>query len=176
MTAGQIIHEVFMRIFAIGLLTLAAMAQEAAKAPFVAADFAVPQVYKTATFQLVPLGPALAKHDFDAYMSSIDHLRSTFGGGKWPHAGITMDDAMKDVEGEKARFDARKSFTYAVLSLDGTKELGCVYIRPSRKPGFDAKVAMWVTKAEFDQGLQPKLLAETKAWLAKAWPFKNPEF
>jgi len=54
--------------------------------------------------------------------------------------------------------------------------LGCVYIRPSRKPEFDAKVVMWVTKAELDQGLQPKLLADTKAWLARAWPFEKPEF
>ena len=165
-----------MRYFALSLLAALAVAQEAPKAPFVPAGFAVPESYQTAAYKLVPLGPALAKHDFDAYMSSIDHLRSTFGGGKWPNAGITMDDAMKDVEGEISRFKARRSFTYAVLSLDGTKELGCVYIRPSRKPEFDAKVVMWVTKAEFDKGLQPKLLADTKAWLAKAWPFKNPEF
>jgi len=155
---------------------LAALAQEAPKSPFVPADFAVPMAHKTAGYQLVPLGPALAKHDYDAYMSSIDHLRTTFGSGKWPHAGITMDEAIKDVEGEQARFQARKSFTYAVLSLDGKKELGCLYIRPSRKPEFDAKVVMWVTKAELDQGLQPKLLADTKAWLTKAWPFKKPEF
>lgn len=142
----------------------------------VPADFVVPASYKTGSYQLVPLGPALAKHDYAAYMSSIDHLRATFGSGKWPHAGITMEEAIKDVEGEQARFQARKSFTYAVLSLDGKQELGCVYLRPSRKPEFDAKVVMWVTKAEFDKGLQPKLLADMKAWLAKAWPFKNPEF
>lgn len=162
-----------MRIFTISLLAALGAAQEA---PLVPASFAVPAAYKTASYRFVPLGPALAKLDYDAYMSSIDHLKSTFGGGKWPHAGITMDEAVKDVEGEMARFQARKSFTYAVLSLDGKKELGCVYIRPSRKPEFDAKVVMWVTKAEFDKGLQPKLLADTKAWLAKAWPFKNPEF
>jgi hypothetical protein len=154
------------------LAALAAFAQSM----FVPAEFKVPESYKTASYQLVPLGPALARHDYDAYMSSIDHLRSTFSNGKWPHAGITMDEAVKDVEGEIARFKARKSFTYAVLSLDGTKELGCVYIRPSRKPEFDANVRMWVTKAEFDQRLQPKLLGDIKAWLAKSWPFKNPEF
>lgn len=165
-----------MRILTITLLAAVAVAQEAPKTLLVPADFAVPVSYQTARYQFVPLGPALAKHDYEAYMSSIDHLKSTFGGGKWPHAGITMDEAVKDVEGEMARFQARKSFTYAVLSLDGKKELGCIYIKPSRKPQFDAQVAMWVTKAEFDRGLQPKLLADTKAWLAKVWPFKNPEF
>ena len=63
------------------LLAALAMAQTAS---FVPADFAVPVSYKTATYQLVPLGPDLAKHDFDAYMSSIDHLRANFGSGKWP--------------------------------------------------------------------------------------------
>lgn len=153
------------------LLLLAACC---AHGQFVPADFHVPAGHQTAAFQLKPLGPALARHDYNAYMSSIEHLQKTFsGGGRWPNDKITMADAIKDVEGEEARFKARKSFTYAVLSLDGAKELGCVYISPSRKEGYDAAVRLWVTKAEFDKGLQPVVLKEVKAWLAKEWPFKN---
>jgi hypothetical protein len=148
-----------------------------AYAQFVPADFKVPTAYQTAHFQLKPLGPDLAKHDYDAYMSSIEHLQKTFSNStRWPNDKITMADAIKDVEGEIARFNARKSFTYAVLSLDGTRELGCVYISPSRKEGFDANIRLWVTKAEFDKGLQPVLLKEVKAWLASAWPFKNVSY
>ncbi len=153
------------------------LAATCAYAQFVPADFQVPASHKAATFQLKPLGPALAKHDFDAYMASIEHLQKNFShSDRWPNDKITMADAVKDVEGEEARFKARKSFTYAVLSLDGTKELGCVYISPSRKEGFDANVRMWVTKAEFDKGLQPVVLAEVKTWLAKSWPFKKVSF
>jgi hypothetical protein len=153
------------------LLLLAALP---ALAQFVPADFNVPREYKTERFILKPLGPELARHDYEAYMSSIEHLHKTFSpAGRWPHANLTMADAVKDVEGEIARFNARKSFTYAVLSLDGAKELGCVYISPSRKEGHDAQVRMWVTKAEFDKGLQPALLAEVKSWLSRSWPFKN---
>lgn len=156
--------------FLLPLLALGLSAQ----APFVPADFAVPTTYKVAAFQLKPLGPDLARHDYDAYMSSIEHLQQNFSHStRWPNDKITMADAVKDVEGEIARFNARKSFTYAVLSLDGTKELGCVYISPSRKEGYDAAVRIWVTKAEYDKGLQPVVLAEVKAWLAKSWPFKN---
>ena len=140
---------------------------------FVAPDFPVPASAKMAAYQLVPLGPDLAKHDYDAYMSSIDHLRATFSTGSWPNDKITMADAVKDVEGEIARFKARKSFTYAVLTLDGKRELGCVYISPSRQPGFDAQVRMWVTKAEFDKGFEAKLRADMKTWIGSAWPFKN---
>lgn len=155
-------------------LLLVAAAGLYAQTPFVPADFAVPAGYQAAEFQLKPLGPDLAKHDYDAYMASIEHLQKTFSnGGRWPNASITMADAVKDVEGEAARFRSRKSFTYAVLSLDGSKELGCVYISPSRKEGHDAAVRLWVTKAQFDAGLQPIVLQEVKKWLAKSWPFQS---
>ena len=52
----------------------------------------------------------MVKQDSDAYVSSIPHLPKTFGRGKWPHAGLTMDDATKDMQNEKARFESRKSF------------------------------------------------------------------
>lgn len=150
------------------------LASACAYAQFVPADFKVPAGHTAETFQLKPLGPDLARHDYDAYMSSIEHLQKTFTKNtRWPNDKITMADAVKDVEGEIGRFNARKSFTYAVLTLDGTKELGCVYISPSRKEGHDAAVRMWVTKAEFDKGLQPVVLKEVKEWLAKSWPFKN---
>lgn len=142
-------------------------------AQFVPADFSVPTGLKQKSYQLVPLGPDLAKHDYDAYMSSIEHLQKTFTNGSWPNDKITMADAIKDVEGEIARFKARKSFTYAVLTLDGKTELGCVYISPSREPGFDAQVRMWVRKSEFDKGFESTLRSEMKTWVANSWPFKK---
>lgn len=157
--------------------TLFLLAASCAYAQFVPAEFQVPLTHKAPGFLLKPLGPELAKHDYEAYMSSIEHLHKNFShSDRWPNDRITMADAVKDVEGEIARFKARKSFTYAVLSLDGSKELGCVYISPSREEGHDASVRMWVTKAEFDKGLQPVVLAEVKAWMAKSWPFKHVLF
>jgi hypothetical protein len=155
----------------IQLLAAVLLAQSAT--PFVPADFKVPALLKQKDYQLVPLGPALAKHDHEAYMSSIEHIKANFGSGKWPYPGITMAEALKDVEGEEERFKSRKSFTYAVLTLDGSKELGCVYIKPARNAPHDASVSMWVTKKAFDEGLQTKLEKDVPAWLAKAWPFKN---
>lgn len=154
-------------------LTIAAFAQPAAP-NFVPAGFDVPRLHKSSGYQLVPLGPELARHDYDAYMSSIEHLQQTFSmSTRWPHANLTMADAMKDVEGEKARFDARRSFTYAVLTPDGGKELGCVYVSPSRKRGYDAVVRVWVTKAQFDAGFEEVLIPEVKQWLAERWPFRR---
>jgi hydroxyacylglutathione hydrolase len=148
----------------------------ARRPPFVPSEFKVPTLHETSKYKLVPLGPALAKHDFDAYMSSIEHLRTTFSGGGWPNKNITMADALKDVEGESSRFHARQSFTYAVLTLDGGKELGCVYIRPSRKAGYDSQVSFWVTAERFASGFEPELIADVKRWLATDWPFKKVAF
>jgi hypothetical protein len=162
-----------MRTTTLALLSLCSfgLAQEA----FVPVDFRIPVHHQTNTFQLVPLGPDVVKLDYDAYMGSIEHLQKTLG-GKWPHAGLTMTDAMKDMENEEARFKARKSFAYAVLAPDKSKELGSVYVRPSRKPGYDAQVTMWVTKEQYDRGFEAELLAAVKAWIAKDWPFKNVDY
>lgn len=144
---------------------------------FVPSSFNPPTLYLTSRYKLVPLGPELAQHDYEAYMSSIEHLRTTFSSnGKWPHKNITMADALKDVEGEMARFQSRTAFTYAVLTLDGTRELGCVYIRPSRDKEFDAQVVFWVTGEQLKTGLEPVLLTDIRQWLKSSWPFKNVTF
>jgi hypothetical protein len=142
--------------------------------PFVPADFKVPVLVEGDGFKLVPLGPDLVKIDFDAYMSSIDHLQKTFTRStSWPHAGITAADAMQDMTTEQARFKKRASFAYAVLTPDGSRELGSVYVSPSVVPGYDATVRMWVTRHEYDAGFDARLYQWVTAWMKKDWPFTN---
>lgn len=142
--------------------------------PFVPADFAVPTMVETPRFKLVPLGPELVKVDFDAYMSSIEHLQQTFTRStSWPTKDISDADAMRDMESEQARFQARESFAYAVLTPDGSRELGSVYVRPSAVEGYDAVAAMWVTKADYDAGFDAELYAWLTQWVQTAWPFKK---
>jgi hypothetical protein len=150
-------------------LPVAALAQSQ---PFVPATFEVPTTYTGTGYKLVPLGPAVAELDYKAYMSSIDHIRKTQG-GNWPNPNLTMADQAKDMAGEKAQWDGRKSFPYAVLTLDGSRELGCFYLRPSPKEGYDSVATMWVTKEAFDRGLEDQLYKDMKAWLAKSWPFQK---
>lgn len=163
---------------ALALATSPALAQTASPpapaANFVAPDFAVPTRIEGPDFVLVPLGPALAQIDYAAYMSSIAHLQQTFTRStNWPNADITAADAMLDMETEAARFAQRESFAYAVLTPDGTRERGCVYVYPAKVPGYDAEVRLWVTKAEFDAGFDAQLYAWTQDWIAKDWPLRN---
>lgn len=139
---------------------------------FVPADFKVPTLIEGPGFKLVPLGPALVKVDFDAYMSSIEHLQKTFTRSTaWPHAGLSDADAMQDMNNEQARFQGRKSFAYAVLTPDGLRERGSVYVSPSPVAGHDAVVRLWVTKAEYDAGFDAQLYAWVQDWVKKEWPF-----
>lgn len=149
-------------------------AAPAAKAAFVEPDFAVPKLVKTPHFKLVPLGPTLVKIDYAAYMSSVEHLQKTFTRSTaWPHAGISDAEAMKDMDGEQARFRARKAFSYAVLTPDGKRERGCIYVSPSPVPGYDAQVRIWVTKAEFDAGFDAELYAWATKWVMTKWRFNR---
>lgn len=147
-------------------------AAQTAPTPFVAADFKVPTLVETPGFKIVPLGPELVDIDFAAYMSSIEHLQTTFTRStSWPHKDVSAADAMKDMQTEQARFEKRESFAYAVLTPDGSRERGCVYVYPSEVPGYDAVVTMWVTKAEFDAGFDAELYSWTTGWVAQEWPF-----
>ncbi len=147
---------------------------DAGGTPFIPASFDPPVLVEADGFKIVPLGPDLVKIDFDAYMSSIEHLQQTFTRStSWPREDITDEEAMLDMETEQRRFLNRESFAYAVLTPDGTRERGCVYVRPSNKPGYDAIVRLWVTKPEFDAGFDAELYAWTVDWISASWPFES---
>ena len=142
--------------------------------PFIPIDYNPARRIETENFVLIPLGPDLVNQDYAAYMSSIEHIQKTFTrSSAWPHENITVEDAMKDVLNEQERFANRESFAYSVLTKDGERELGSIYIRPPSKPGFDAEVSLWVTQGEFDSGFDSLLYEWTQRWIAESWPFKT---
>jgi len=167
-------------LLAAAALASAAPAQSQQPAPtpsLIPASFNPPTRIETATFTLVPLSPAVVKVDYDAYMSSVDHLQKTFSRStNWPRAGISDADAMLDMQTEQGRFTARKAFDYSVLTPDGSRERGSVYVTPSPVPGYDAVVRMWVTQADYDAGFDAELYKWVVAWVRKDWPFRNVAF
>jgi len=144
-----------------------------AKPPLVPPEFAIPTLVEGPGFKLVPLGPDLVDIDYRAYMSSIPHLQKTFSRStSWPTQGITHNDAMLDMQSEQARFLKRESFAYAVLTPDGTRERGSLYVSPSPVAPYDAMVRMWVTQAEYDAGFDAELYRWATGWIAREWPFE----
>jgi hypothetical protein len=59
------------------------------------------------------------------------------------------------------------------VNHDESKVLGCVYVLPTRKPGYDAEVYLWARQSELSGGLEDRLHAAVKEWIGSRWPFKR---
>lgn len=141
--------------------------------PFVPPDFDVPTSLAGEGFRLEPLGPAHNDRDHAAWMSSIDHIRSTPGfehpDADWPTV-MSLDANRDDLIGHARDFTDRTGFTYSVL--DGDDVIGCVYIYPTERPGCDAEVRSWVTAGR--TGLDVPVWRAVTGWIESAWPFASP--
>jgi hypothetical protein len=140
--------------------------------PLLDPEFKVPETLKTQRFRLRMLTVNDVVKDYDAVMSSKQHLNDIWGPG-WPD-GLTLEQNLIDLGWHQKEFQRRRSFAYTVVVPDESRVLGCVYIYPTRKEGFDAEVYLWARQSELASGMETELAAAVKAWLASDWPFKNP--
>jgi hypothetical protein len=141
-------------------------------------DFEVPEKLETARFRLRMLTVNDLIKDYDAVMSSVEHLQATYSAisnDDWPE-GLTLEEDLIDLGWHQREFTLRSSFAYTVMSLDESVCLGCVYLNPTRKTGHDVSVTMWVRASELPSGLDEELYEAVKTWIASAWPFSNPAF
>ena len=143
---------------------------------FVAADFNVPERLEAEGFHLRMLTVNDLVKDYDAVMSSVEvlkgHLSPT---SSWPE-GLTIEDDLIDLGWHQREFLRRRSFSYTVMSPDETICLGCCYIYPSEKYGFDAQAFWWVRTSALSSGLDEKLGKVFQEWLRDRWPFKQVAF
>lgn len=141
---------------------------------FVPPDFQVPEKLETDKFRLRMLKVTDVVKDYDAVMTSVDHLQGIFGPrSKWPSKDLTFEQDLIDLGWHQKEFQTRSSFAYTVMNLDESQCLGCMYIFPPRKEGFDAEVYMWVRKSAYDDGLDPVLYEAVRKWISEKWPFKK---
>jgi hypothetical protein len=143
---------------------------------FVPADAVIPLELVTEQFRLEPLGPQHNDADRAAWMSSIPHIQATpgFVGGNWPpDDGMSAEANERDLVGHAADFAARRGFTYTVLDPGTGSIIGCVYLYPSKRDGYDVEVLSWVTAARAD--LDAPLAAAILEWLERDWPFTHPD-
>jgi hypothetical protein len=144
--------------------------------PFVPGDFRVPGELVTAEFRLEPLGPQHNAADYEAWTSSIEHIRATpgFVGRPWPDPEMTPEENLGDLRRHADDFAGRTGFTYTVLDPGG-RVVGCVYIYPTKdRAAGVAEVDSWVRadRAELDVPLHTAV----SAWLAGAWPFAEVRY
>ena len=142
--------------------------------PFVPKAFSVPDVLETERFRLRMLTVNDVVKDFDAVTSSKDHLQKVWE-GEWPE-GLTLEQNLIDLGWHQKEFQRRRSFAYTVVTLDESRVVGCVYIYPTRKAGYDAEVYLWARQSELASGLETELEAVVRAWIKDQWPFSNAAF
>lgn len=122
---------------------------------FVPDGFAVARELVTEEFRLEPLGPQHNVGDYEAWTSSIGHIRATpgfrdisttpgFGGSTRPDPGMTLEDNLADLRQHAEDFAQRAGFTYTVLARGNARIIGCVYIYPSGSADGAADVRSWV--------------------------------
>ena len=143
--------------------------------PFIPADFTVPAKLETKEFQLRMLSVNDVVKDYDAVMSSVEHCKSIWPGGKWPD-GLTLEQNLIDLGWHQKEFQIRRSFAYTVVNPSGSMVVGCVYILPTRKRDHDAEVYLWARQSELAGGLEDRLYTTVKNWLETEWPFKIVAF
>lgn len=145
-------------------------------APLVPADFAVPAGLRTELFVLEPLGPEHNEADYAAWTRSIQHIRQTpgFAGRTWPVESMSLEQNAADLAMHARDFADRSGFTYTVLDPAAGDVIGCVYLYPPRREGYDVDVRSWVRadRAELDKLLYDLICR----WLAGSWPFERADY
>jgi len=87
-------------------------------APWIPGDFTVPTQLENEHFRLRTLTVNDVVKDYDAVMSSRDHLKSVFGpNSDWPQADLSLEQDLIDLGWHQKEFQIRSSFAYTVVSL-----------------------------------------------------------
>jgi hypothetical protein len=143
-------------------------------AEFVPPDFEVPLGLETPELVLEPLGPEHNEPDYDAWTSSMEHIKATpgFAGGSWPRE-MTLEENRGDLERHANDFRTRKGFTYTVLDPASRDVIGCVYIYPQRDAD-GATVYSWVRESHAQ--LDATLWRAVSEWVESDWPFAAVEY
>lgn len=143
---------------------------------FVPDGFEPPTSLVTDRFRLEPLGPQHNEADHAAWMSSIEHIRTTPGypDGNWPPLdGMTLEANLADLRRHAADFAAGTGFTFTVLDPADGDVIGCVYLYPAASADYEVEVQSWVRadRAELDVPLADAI----EAWLAAEWPWERAD-
>ncbi len=142
-------------------------------------SFEVPVKYETEKLRLRMLTVNDVIKDYDAVMTSIDHLQVTkpfWPYHNWPTDALTLEQDLIDLWWHQKEFQKKSSFAYTVMSLDEKVCLWCLYIYPSSNHAYDAEITLWVRQSEVSNNLDKYLFETVKSWIKNIWPFKSPGY
>jgi len=140
-------------------------------------NFNPPLMVEGPGFLLRPLYISDVVKDYDAVMSSVKDLQGIFGRrSAWPSYDLSFEQDLIDLGWHHKEFQKHTSFAYTVMSPDQGICLGCVYLYPSLKKGYDVEAYCWVRSSVLKDGTDEKLFAFFKEWVNTQWPFESVAF
>jgi hypothetical protein len=137
------------------------------KATFVPDKFMVPAPPSIGDYTWNILEPEILAQDYGA----LQHAAGRTGGNR-----STTNEDYGELKRHRWEFQRQTSFAYGILTADGTEEVACVYVNPSKKQGYDATVRFLMTDRGAKEGLEPLLTAKVRQWIKTEWPFAKVAF
>jgi hypothetical protein len=135
------------------------------KRPLLPNGIRPPERFAGAGFIARPLRLADAEDDFAAVMDSAARLRGAMDpDDPWPE-GLTLPENMVDLGWHEREHTAGHSFAWTLRDPDDRLTLGCAYLYPSDRAGFDAMAFWWLRTGH--EALDAPLGAAFRALLAK---------
>ena len=148
----------------------------------------VPAELRTEEFALRPIVADDAAMDYAAVIETREYLR-LWQQSAWPEDDFTVEANRKDLVDLERRHGEHRAFTYTVLSPDGARCLGCVYVFPTSATflvkstviqvgddqwaDVDAVIFFWARLSQMETGLDERLLAALRAWFNEEWKLKR---
>lgn len=125
-------------------------------------------------FRMEPLHRAHSPMDYKAWHDeSWNDLTVLYDRAwSWPRE---MDEAQNasDLELKHyAKFLSLEWISYTVMTSDGSRVIGSLYITPARCGNYDASAMFWIT-TPVRKDIEATFHAETKQWLNTVWPWKR---
>jgi hypothetical protein len=143
--------------------------------------FEPPQLHHP-RFDLRPLTPRYLDADFAAIMTTGNRLDGTMAppGRLGDVSQFTIENDITELHWHAREFSTRSSFAYIAVetgansAADATgdgRSLGCAYVNPSEKAGFEAEVTCWGLWMEEEPDWDATFFEVIRDWVGTQWPF-----
>jgi hypothetical protein len=145
---------------------------------------AVPERLDTPEFVLRPITVEDAALDYEAVVETREQLRR-WEQSTWPADDFTIEANRRDLADLERRHREHRAYTYTVVSPDGTRCLGCVYVFPTDATfltrarvtpigqdawaDVDAVVYFWMRLSCMRVEMDVRLLSALRTWFREQW-------
>ena len=135
------------------------------KRPLLPHGIRPPETFAGPGFIARPLRLTDAEDDFEAVIASADRLRGAMDpDDPWPE-GLSLHENRVDLGWHEREFTAGHSYAWTVRDRADSLTLGCCYLYPADRAGFDAMAFWWVRSGH--EGLDAPLGAAFRDLLEK---------